>query len=154
MVSEGNRLLWQVRINPQLLTSFSRVEWCATCPFTETNACILLLYWQKPMHASCSYIDRNPCINPVPTCRGSHAQELYYSPLSSSSRKPTHETCLNESVWVIGKLPFMYMTCSLLVLQIFRHSSIRSCLPEKDTRLSLLFCTASDRKLGGAWEWD
>ena len=32
-----------------------------TCPFRETHACILLLHSQKPIHASCTYMQRQPC---------------------------------------------------------------------------------------------
>ena len=45
-----------------------------------------------------------------------------------------------------------YAKCSLLVRQIFATCQLHHAHMRKDTRLSPLFCTASDGKLGGAWE--
>ena len=45
-----------------------------------------------------------------------------------------------------------YAKCSMLVRQIFTTCWLRHAHVRKDTRLSPLFRTASDRKLGGAWE--
>ena len=45
-----------------------------------------------------------------------------------------------------------YAKRSLLVRQIFAIFWLRHTHVRKDTRLSLLYRTASDEKLGGAWE--
>jgi len=69
----------------------------------------------------------------------------YHTYLASGRR-------LSYTLSVEHVVGWKYVKRSLLVWQIFATCWLRHAHVRKDTRLSLLFHTVSDGKLGGAWE--